>query len=208
MHIFIDESGDLGFDFNKGGKPSDFFLVGAIKISDGKYLNRVIKRHRKRLKKRKEEKREVKFSNTSLENRKRILDDIKKLDIEIFLVYVNKRNAYNYIKDDPVRMYSFLLKILAEKCFAQPIIEDVKIVFDRSFSRVQQEALELYLKTQNESLVKTRHNITMLHLQSQESIGLLCVDFVCGAAMHKISGRSDIYFDIIKDRVKCMKQVY
>jgi hypothetical protein len=60
MYLFIDESGDLGFDFDHGGKPSDFFLVGAIKISDEKYLNRVIKRHRKRLKKKKEEKREMK----------------------------------------------------------------------------------------------------------------------------------------------------
>ncbi|MBI3190122.1 DUF3800 domain-containing protein [archaeon] len=40
MYVFIDESGDLGFDFKKGWKPSDFFLVGALKIKDEKYLNR------------------------------------------------------------------------------------------------------------------------------------------------------------------------
>ncbi len=150
LYIFIDESGDLGFDFAKTGKPSDFFLVGAIKISDEKYLNRIIKRHRKRVKKKKEDKSEVKFSNTSPENRKRILQDISRLDVEIIIVYIDKHNAYAYIKNDPVRMYSYLLKILAEKCFSEQLTDDVKIIFDRSFSKVQQEALDLYMRTQNE----------------------------------------------------------
>ncbi len=52
MYVSINESGDLGFNFKKDGKPSDFFLVGAIKVKDEKYLNRILKRHRKRLKKR------------------------------------------------------------------------------------------------------------------------------------------------------------
>lgn len=208
MYVFIDESGDLGFDFKRNGKPSDFFLVSAIKISDEKYFNRVIKRHRKRVKKKLEKKREIKFSNTSPENRRRILEDIAKLDIEIFVVYIDKHNAYYYIKDDPVRMYSYLLKILAEKCFSEPVNEDTTIVFDRSFSTVQQEALELYLKTQNENLLKTRHKITMIHLPSQESSGILCADFVCGAVMQQLTNKNQRYFNIIKGKIKCMKKLF
>ncbi len=208
MYIFIDESGDLGFDFSKKGKPSDFFIVGALKVKDEKSLNRIIKRHRKRVKKKMEEKKEVKFSNTSPENRKRILRDIASLEIEIFVVYINKHNAYGYIKDDPVRMYSYLLKILVEKCFYEAINEDLRIVFDRSFSNVQQEVLELYLKTQNEHLLQTKFKIDMLHIPSHESKGLLCVDFVCGAVLHKIIGKNTAYFDTIKNKVKCMKQLY
>jgi hypothetical protein len=207
MYIFIDESGDLGFDFIKG-KPSDFFLVGALKLSDITCINRIIKRHRKRVKKKKEEKKEVKFSNTSPENRRRILEDISKLNVDVFSVYIDKRNAYGYVKDDPVRMYSYLLKILAEKCFQDTINEDVTIIFDRCFTKVQQEALELYLKTQNESILKTKNKITMLHMSSQDSVGLMCVDFICGAAMHKISGKGELYFNIIKDKVKCLKKLY
>ncbi|MCX6815873.1 MAG: DUF3800 domain-containing protein [Candidatus Aenigmarchaeota archaeon] len=208
MYIFIDESGDLGFDFQKKGKPSDFFLVAALKIDDEKYLNRIIKRHRKRHKKKKEQKREVKFSNTSPENRRRILQDIAKLNVEIFIVYVDKHHAYGYIKDNPLRMYSYLLKILTEKCFYTSIDEQTKVVFDRSFSKIQQEALELYLITQNETLMKAKNNLIIKHLQSQEDQGLLCVDFVCGAAMEKVTGKNQAYYEIIEKKVKCLKKVY
>ncbi|MBI4162208.1 MAG: DUF3800 domain-containing protein [Candidatus Aenigmarchaeota archaeon] len=208
MYIFIDESGDLGFDFTKKGKPSDFFLVGALKVKDEKILNRIIKKHRKRVKKKKEEKKEVKFSNTSPENRRRILADIAKLDAEIFIVYINKHKAYDYIKNDPVRMYSYLLRILSEKCFASHITEDTTITFDRSFSKIQQETLELYLITQNEHLLASKNKIKICHLQSQESTGLMCIDFICGAAIHKVANKSSMYFEIIKNNVKCMKQLY
>ncbi|MBI3190121.1 hypothetical protein HYZ41_00295 [archaeon] len=126
----------------------------------------------------------------------------------MFFIYVDKHNAYGYIKDDPVRMYSYLLKILAEKCFSQSIEEDTSIIFDRSFSRIQQEALELYLLTQNEHLMNAVNKISIKHLQSQENQGLFCVDFACGAAMHKITNKNQIYFDIIKDKVKCLKSIY
>src|SRR3989338_5188 len=208
MYIFIDESGDLGFDFKKSGKPSDFFLVGALKIPEEKHLNRIIKKHRKRLRKRKEEKREIKFSNTSPENKRRILHDISKLDVELFIVYIDKHNSYDYIKNDPVRMYSYLLKILAEKCFSMPLDEDVNVIFDRSLSKAQQETIELYLRTQNEQLMATKHRIAMLHLPSQERVGLMCIDFVCGAAMSKIANKNETYINIIKDKIKCMKKVY
>lgn len=207
MYVFIDESGDLGFDFKKKGKPSNFFLVGALKVSEEKQLNRVIKRHRKRLKKKKEEKKEVKFSNTSPENRKRILEDISKIELEAFIIYIDKHNAYPRIKDDPLRMYSYLLKILSEKCFSKPITEDTTIVLDRSFSKVQQETLELYLRTQNENLLKSSSKISVHHLQSERTNGLLCIDFICGAVMQKLMGNNS-YFDIIKEKIKCFHKLY
>ncbi|MBI4170354.1 MAG: DUF3800 domain-containing protein [Candidatus Aenigmarchaeota archaeon] len=208
MYIFIEESGDLGFDFKKDGKPSDFFLVGAIKAKDEKYLNRVLKRHRKRLKKKKSEKAEIKFSNTSHENKRRILEDIAKLDLEIIIVYIDKHKAYSYVKDDPLRMYSYLLKILAEKCFSAPLTEDTTIVFDRAFSKIQQTALELYLTTQNEQLLTNRQKVKMIHLPSHESQGLLCTDFVCGAAMKKLLDKNSTYFDVVEKRVMCFKKLF
>lgn len=208
MYIFIDESGDLGFDFSKNGKPTDFFLVGAIKIDDEKYLSRIIKRHRKRIKKKKKTKPEIKFTSTSPENRRRILEDISKTDLQIFIVYIDKHNAYEYIKNDPVRLYSYMLKILAEKCFPEQITENTMIVFDKTFSKTQQETLELYLKTQNEYLMQTKNSILILHVPSHERQGLLCADFVCGAVMQKINGKSDVYFNIIEDKLKCMKKVF
>ncbi len=206
MFVFIDESGDLGFDFTKKGKPSDFFVVGAIKIGDGKFLNRVIKKHRKGLRKKKEAGKEVKFSNTSPTNRGRILEDIAELDLEIFFVYINKRKAYSYIKDDPVRMYSYLLKILAEKCFASAINEETKIVFDMCFPRAQQEALKLYLFTQNANLFSSK-NVEIVHMVSHESNGLSCVDFACGAMSKKLMG-DESYYKIIKDKVKAEREVF
>lgn len=206
MFVFIDESGDLGFDFTKKGKPSDFFVVGAIKIGDEKFLNRVIKKHRKRLRKKKEDGKEVKFSNTSPPNRRRILEDISKLDLEIFFVYINKHHAYARIKDDPVRMYSYLLKILVEKCFSKPVEEKTTIVFDRCFSKAQQEALKLYLTTQNAFLLFS-DKVEIIHKPSHESNGLLCADFICGAEANKLTG-NQFYFDIIKENVKCEKELF
>ncbi len=207
MYIFIDESGDLGFDFIKKGKPSDFFVVGAIKISDEKFLNRVIKKHRKRLRKKKEAGKEVKFSNTSPPNRRRILEDMAELDLEIFFVYINKHRAYNHIKDDPVRMYSYLLKILVEKCFTSPINERTTVIFDRCFSKTQQGALELYLRTQNAYLFSS-DKAEIIHMPSHESSGLLCADFICGAVAQKLLKNNSLYFDIIKNKVKCEKELF
>lgn len=206
MYIFIDESGDLGFNKMRGSK---FFVVCAIKIDDKKTLYRIIKRHRERyLKKKYKEKSEVKFSNTSKENRRRILEDIKNIEnLEIFSIIIDKRNAYEYVKkDSPIRMHAFLLKILIEKCCKNPIENSSFIVIDRCFSKSQQDTLRLYLETQNENLLNS--TVEILHEKSEKDSGIMCVDFIVGAIFSKYERENISYYDIIKPKIMYEKQIY
>lgn len=207
MHFYIDESGDLGF----GSKDSTkLFVIAAVKVYDPLVLSRAIKRARHRkLKKSIKEKSEFKFSNTSPEIRERILRELGKGEIEVYALVLNKQKVKQDLRDKKNVLYSYLLKLLLEKCFKfYHKTEPIAIIFDRVFTKVQQEALQLYLLTQNRTLFESSKNLTILHENSERNSCLQAVDFIAGAIARKYERGDESYYRLVKNIIKVESSLF
>ncbi len=84
-HIFLDESGDLGFK----SKSSRYFVVAALCTETEKTTTRCIKKVRQGLS-RKYIRAELKFTESSDATRRRVLQCISKRDVSISYIALNK----------------------------------------------------------------------------------------------------------------------
>jgi hypothetical protein len=104
-YIYIDESGDLGFNLKKHKPPSHYFTIAAIVVTnrrENKKLKRIMKRCRQRkLKKKYKQKPELKFSNSNAVIRKYVLKELMKLDITIQSLTINKKHVRQHLKEKP-----------------------------------------------------------------------------------------------------------
>lgn len=212
MYIFIDESGDLGFNFDSKKKqgPSRFFVLIAAKVTQPKQIYRVMKRARQRkLKKEYKKKPELKFSNTGPEIRRRILEDLARCEIELYYVIIDKKKVKPELHDQKVILYSYLLKILFEKCFKYaPADSKINIIFDRVFTQTQQEALKIYLLTQNKAMLGIQSKLNITHDNSQNDPGLQATDFLVGAMAQKYERGNPDYINIVKRKVEVEKKLF
>ena len=84
-YIYLDESGNLGFTEKSG----TYFVVASLCVDSEKTVHRCIKNARTGLNS-KYKKNELKFSNSSNANRRRVLQCISRRDISLSCLVLNK----------------------------------------------------------------------------------------------------------------------
>lgn len=209
--IYIDESGDLGMDC----KESEYFIITALKVDDEKTnieLKRIPKRVRRAILKKKQKKQtELKFSNSNNLVRESFLKKIANLNIEIYVIIINKKNTYKRLQNNLPILYNYLIKILLEKVLDKINKNEKLIIFlDRCMSKSQRENFENYIKTEFLYLFKEIPDMLISHEDSQTNEGLQVTDFISGAFGYKyntlnLQKDSDYYVSIIQNKVKIEK---
>ena len=85
-YIYIDESGDL--ETKKAS--SKYFVMAAIKVEDSKKLEKIIKKTRRDFKKKMLTSNEVKGGNLPYELKIKILEKLKNIYYEVFIIVFDK----------------------------------------------------------------------------------------------------------------------
>ena len=113
-YLYLDESGDLGFDFvNK--KPSKFFTVTILALSSRDANRQLIKASKKALRRKlnnpKHRKRmiyELKGTGTELEVKKYFFKQVKNIKFGIYSITLNKKKVYERLAKDKPRVYNYI----------------------------------------------------------------------------------------------------
>ena len=113
-YLYLDESGDLGFDFvNK--KPSKFFTVTILALScndaNRKLLKAVKITLRRKLNNPKHQKRivdELKGTGTTLDVKKYFFEKIKNIKFGIYSITLNKKRVFERLAKDKPRVYNYI----------------------------------------------------------------------------------------------------
>jgi len=98
--IFIDESGDLGFDFEKK-KTSKFFVVTCLFTKDKRTIEKIVKRTHSELKKK--YRRRFGVLHAVKERpviRQRLLKRLSEEDLSVMTIYLNKRRVYTRLQEE------------------------------------------------------------------------------------------------------------
>jgi len=205
LYLYLDESGDLGFDFvNK--KLSAFFTVCVLAIR-GHDKNRALASLVRAVAKRKlnsarrRDLPELKGSATALEVKKFLYRKIQPLDFKLYAVTLNKRHLVGRLMDDKERIYNYLARMtLARVAFKDAAVRVIMTV-DRSKSKQEIFDFNSYIIGQLKATLDPRVPLDIFHVTSQESPGLQAVDMFVWGIFRKYEAEDRAWFDIFREKI-------
>ena len=156
MHIFIDESGCMGFSPGS----STYFCIACLVIDEPYKLTRVIRYTKQKYNIPKEV--ELKASQTSPEIKKEVLTGLAALDIQILTRTVYKADVNASLRGDKNKLYNYMVGLnIIPYIISLPLNSTVHITLDNRTIAVESgKVLEGYLKIKVH-LEHSRSDITM-----------------------------------------------
>ena len=122
-YLFLDESGDLGFDFRKK-KTSKIFVITCLLTENKKQIEKIVKKTHSEL--RKKHKRRFGVLHCVKEKpvtRQRLLRRLAEKECFIMSIYLNKRKVYTKLQNEKTVLYNYVTNILLDRIYSRKIIK-------------------------------------------------------------------------------------
>jgi hypothetical protein len=198
MHIFLDESGDLGFHSNS----SNHIVIALLITKNPLAIQRCIKKIRQRkLKKKLKELPEIKFNKSNDNIREKTLKCIAKEPVDIAYIVLNKNRVNPDRQFHKQKIYNFITGHLMRSLPFESDIHSKLIVDKRSCSKIIRYDFDQYVKE------KATFNLDITHENSEYNQCLQATDFIAGAIYRKYESGDDRFYNLIKDRIAIAEQL-
>src|SRR3989337_3030128 len=169
LYLYLDESGDLGFDFF-AKKPSKYFTVTVMLVQGMDNRKKIAKAVKRTLQNKFPKQRtELKGSKQSIEVKRYFYRHVESVPFEIYDLTLNKRRVYDYLSQKKDRVYNFIArKVLDVIPFANASVR-VELVIDRSKSKKEIKEFDSYLIQQLSGRIEPRIPLVKDHHLSQKA---------------------------------------
>lgn len=210
MFIFLDESGDLGFDFKKRKTTKKFVITLLVCESDEarREFTKAVKRTLKnKLNRKKENSRhvtELKGTGTTIDIKKYFFRNIKSNRWAIYSLALNKVRVESRLqtKTGKKKLYNYLSRVLLEKLNLTQASRNVELVVDRCKNKEEVRDFNQYLINQLEALLPLNTDLNISHLTSQESAGLQAVDLFSWGIFRKHECNDYGWYTIYRHKIR------
>lgn len=210
MYIYLDESGDLGFDFSKA-KTSQYFVITILvchhkQVVDG--IATAVKRTLKnKLNHKKQNKRvvsELKGSETTLIIKEYFARHLPEDGWDVYSVTLNKARVEPHLKtkEGKKKLYNFLARFIIEKILFADDLPWVNLIVDRSKNNEEIKDFNSYVENQLNALLPLNCKLSIDHLASHENAGLQAVDLFCWGIARKDAMDETEWFNYYRDKVR------
>lgn len=204
-YIFLDESGDLGFNFNKK-KTSKYFVVTFLFVKEKNSLEKMVKKTFKGF-----SKKEIKTHGGVLHayketprTRQKLLNLFRERNVsDILVIYLNKKKVYTKLQDEKQVLYNYVTNILLDRVCTKkliPIDEKITLIASRrETNKFLNQNFSSYLKNQ----VKNNHKLDIdieIKSSSQEK-ALQVVDMISWSIFRKYEHSDESYYNLIKQDI-------
>ena len=204
MVIYLDESGDLGFDFSKRGA-TQYFVITILVCKSRKTVaairKAIIRTRRNKLGKNIQE---MKGANTALNVKKYFLKNIKNDDCEIYTVILNKKRVTPELrtKIGQKKLYNFLSRILIDEIKFSDNVSTLTLVVDKMKNKHEIKDFNQYIENQLESRLPLNCLFYIYHQDSCEDTGIQAVDMFCWGIARKYMRKDDRWYNCYKKKIK------
>ena len=215
MIVYLDESGDLGFDFaNK--RPSQKFVITLLVCKNKRAVDsfkRAVRRTLKnKLNRRKNNRRVVEeLHATSLEYpiKQYFYKQIKNSDWDIYAVALNKGRVYEHLTSKPGRkkLYNYLANFLLDKVDLSTANPAVTLIVDKCKNKEEIADFNQYLGNQLEARLPLNVPLNIYHEDSRASAGLQAVDLFCWGIYRKYEHGDQEWYRDYRSRI-CFETEY
>lgn len=203
LYLYLDESGDLGFDFF-AKKPSKYFTVTVMLVQGMENRKKIAKAVKRTLKKKLSSpiENELKGSKQSIEVKRYFYRHIEPVPFELYALTLNKRRVYDYLSQKKDRVYNFIArKVLDVIPFGNASVR-VGLVIDRSKSKKEIKEFDNYLIRQVSSRVEPQIPLDIDHHLSHEDLPLQAVDLFSWGIFRKYEKSDREWFDVFRSKIK------
>jgi len=199
-HIFLDESGDLGFKKDS----SRWFLFTVAIVQNPRALEKAVKKIWRPLKKKYKKLGELHAYHADKTTRLRLLRKISELsDLKILSVVLNKQKVYVDLQNQKNYLYNYTANILLDRLSKHEHFlpnEPFYLVIDKKDNK--KIIKENFLRYLSNSMVEKREGKFDIQLcSSHDHKSLQAVDFISWAIFRKYEKGDFEYYEIIKDKI-------
>lgn len=201
-YLYLDESGDLGFDFvNK--KPSKFFTVTilAVRGENNRKLTKAVKITLRRKFTKKQKVEELKGSKCSINVKKYFFNQVKDLKFALYAITLNKVKVFERLRQDKERVYNFIARqVLDQIPFSNADLR-VEIIIDKSKTKKNIAEFNKYILRQIKSKFDPKVPLDVYHLNSKLNLGLQAVDIFCWGIFRKYERNDKEWYEIFREKI-------
>ena len=202
--IFLDESGDLGFNFKKK-KTSKFFVVTFLFVKDRGPIEKIVKKifHNFTPKERKFHHGVLHAFKETQKTRTKVLTILSEKDVSIITIYLNKKKVYTKLQEEKHVLYNYVANILLDRLYAKKLISlntPIHLIASRrETNKFLNDNFQNYLK--NKVIVNHRLDIKIEIKSPHQEKCLQIADVVCWAIFRKYEIGDVIYYNLIKNKI-------
>ena len=209
MIIFLDESGDLGFDWSKS-KTSRYFVITLLVCDSSETqegFKRAVRRTLKnKLNHKKGNKRiihELKGAATAFNIKAYFQRHLPENGWRIYSVTLNKArvNPELQSKQGKKKLYNFLARFLLEQIEFPETLQAVNLVVDRCKNSEEIKDFNQYVENQLQALLPLETKLFISHEASHENPGLQAVDLYCWGIARKDDKNDRAWYDLYRDKI-------
>lgn len=212
MFIFLDESGDLGFDFGTKS-PTRMFAITLLVCKNNsavkafqKSINRTLKNKINHKANKKSIKHELKGSETTIASKKYFLQQIlDNPDWDIYCVLLNKQELIKKLDRPSVHKNIYnncARQILETVDFNHSSLKKVNLIIDRSKNSKEIIEFNRYVADHLAGLLQPNTHLIIEHQTSAENAGLQSVDLFSWGVFKKHESNDEVWYSLFKSRIK------
>ncbi|MBI4412548.1 MAG: DUF3800 domain-containing protein [Deltaproteobacteria bacterium] len=200
--LYLDESGDLGFDFvNK--KPSKFFTITILALRGNENHRKLIQAVKKTLArkinpkgKRSRIAAELKGTETTLEVKKYFYNLVESTPFAIYSLTLNKRRVYEKLIGNKARIYNFIARQVLDKLPFENAESRVYLYIDKSKNQREIREFNGYITSQLAGRLEPSVPLDIFHRDSKEIKPLQAVDLFSWGIFRKYEKRDTEWYDV------------
>ena len=207
MIIYLDESGDLGFDFTKAKTSKKFTITLLVcenkEAADG--FRRAVRRTLKnKLNSRKHRVEELKGTNTSNAVKEYFYRHAPAADWCLYSVVLNKIRVYEHLRTKlgKKKLYNFLARFVLEKMEITTCGEVVNLIIDRSKNSEEIKDFNSYIENQLQGMLPLEVPLFITHESSCNNPGLQAVDLFCWGIFKKHEEGNDEWYQMYRQAIR------
>lgn len=206
--LYLDESGDLGFDLSKLGR-SRYFTICLLAVSGqtrnkaiSKAVEKTIRRKLNPKGKRRRLVSELKGTRTSPAVKEYFYRQIAGIHFGIYALTLNKERVYPELQENKDRLYNYLARLILDQIPFGEAGDAVNLFIDRSKAQPEIREFDGYLRRQLESKFKPNVPLYIKHRDSQANKGLQAVDMFCYGFYRKYEMGDESWCRVFRSKIR------
>lgn len=204
LYLYLDESGDLGFDFITK-KPSKFFTVAVLEVKGDKnnraMINAVKRTVKRKLGKKKLLGSELKGSKVSQEIKKFFYKQIAVLDFNIYAITLNKKRVNQGLGQAKERLYNYVARIILDRIDLNAARQRVILIVDKSKGKPEIADFNAYIFRHLQGKLNPKIPLDITHKLSHEMVGLQVADLFAWGIFRKYEKKDLEWFSVFQEKV-------
>lgn len=201
--LYLDESGDLGFDlFTK--RPSKFFTITILAVSGNENNRQLIKGVKKTLQRKltKQKRNELKGSKDSLQLKNYFYKQVSDISFEIYALTLNKKKVYRRLSIRRDRVFNYMARRVTEQVPLDQASNQIVLFVDKSKGKREIAEFNSYLIQQLEGTINPRVPFEILHRRSVDTPGLQAADLFSWGIYRKHERKDSSWYRVFQSKIR------